>query len=238
LTAAAGRLSVLSRWQRAALRPDGTYDDWYRRTVDGKRRKEHRRLRARLAEEGSVELQELAPQASPEEFMTEFLTLEASGWKGRRGTAIACDKDLAKAFTTAGHDLHRSGKLRFWTLRCGGRAIASLYGVKEGDTLWLGKIAYDESYARFSPGVLLILDVTARIFADPSIRIADSCAIPDHPMIDHIWRDRIAMAVVVVAPLTIGPYRFAALAGIEMLRRRARGTLRDALSRFVGRRRS
>ncbi len=238
LIAAAGRLAILSRWQRAALRPSGDFEGWYQRNIDGKRRKEYRRLRARLAGEGPVTLQELAPGGNLQPFMAELLTLEAAGWKGRRGTAIACDPSLAAAFTAACEGLHCAGKLRFWSLRCGARTLASLYAVKEGDTLWLGKIAYDEEFARFSPGVLLILDVTARIFAEPAIRLADSCAIPGHPMIDHIWRDRIAMADIMVASPDIGAMRFAVLTTTERLRRGVRGAFRDALYRLAGRHRS
>ena len=30
-------------------------------------------------------------------------------------------------------------------------------------------------------------------------QFADSCATPDHPMIDHLWRDRLAMADLMIA---------------------------------------
>jgi hypothetical protein len=51
------------------------------------------------------------------------------------------------------------------------------------------KTAYDEDLARFSPGVLLQLENLALLDRD-DIALTDSCAAPDHPMIDHIWRDR------------------------------------------------
>ena len=51
------------------------------------------------------------------------------------------------------------------------------------------KTAYDEDYARFSPGVLLQRENLALLEQD-GFEWADSCASPDHPMIDHIWRER------------------------------------------------
>ena len=51
------------------------------------------------------------------------------------------------------------------------------------------KTAYDEELARFSPGVLLQLENLALLERE-DIALTDSCAAPDHPMIDHIWRDR------------------------------------------------
>jgi hypothetical protein len=48
------------------------------------------------------------------------------------------------------------------------------------------------SFARFSPGVLLQRDNLAML-NDPAIAMTDSCASADHPMIDHIWRERRAV---------------------------------------------
>ena len=53
------------------------------------------------------------------------------------------------------------------------------------------KIAYDEEYSLFSPGVLLELDNIYTLFnQQPQLLWMDSCADPDHPMIDHLWRER------------------------------------------------
>jgi hypothetical protein len=41
-----------------------------------------------------------------------------------------------------------------------------------------------------SPGVQLTLDITRAMCADGQIDSVDSTAIANHPMIDHIWRDR------------------------------------------------
>jgi len=56
------------------------------------------------------------------------------------------------------------------------------------------KIAYDENYARFSPGVQILLDVTQALLDDASLARADSCATADHPMIDRVWRERLPLA--------------------------------------------
>ena len=75
-----------------------------------------------------------------------------------------------------------------------GRAIAAIVTLRSGDAAWCWKIAYDEAFARYSPGVQLLLDVTEALLADPRIARADSCATPDHPMIDHIWRERLSLS--------------------------------------------
>ena len=65
------------------------------------------------------------------------------------------------------------------------------------------------TYAKYSPGVLLVLYATERLFAESGITFVDSCAIPGHPMIENIWRDRIKVADVMIAPNSIGVKRFA-----------------------------
>ncbi len=59
-------------------------------------------------------------------------------------------------------------------------------------------MAYDEGMARFSPGLQAMTEVTAALLADETIEFVDSCAVPDHPLMDHLWRDRLAMADVMI----------------------------------------
>jgi hypothetical protein len=59
-------------------------------------------------------------------------------------------------------------------------------------------MAHDEALNRFSPGQLLILEATRTLFEDEQILFADSCAIPDHPMIDHLWKDRLEVRDVLI----------------------------------------
>lgn len=238
LMQAAGRHAVVDRWQRAALRVEGTYAAWADAALGAKRRKEFRRLKNRLAEQGVLTVSSLAPGDDVGPFAEALLQVEGSGWKGQRGTAIATQPDLAPAFHSVCANLHAAGALRFWQIGLDGRAIASLYAIVEGDRAWLGKIGYDEAYAKYSPGVLLILEATERLFAEPGLKLVDSCAIPDHPMIDHLWRDRIAIADVLAAGAGVSAARFAASLAAEKLRRRARGVARDAYYRLRGLRRS
>ncbi len=70
--------------------------------------------------------------------------------------------------------------------------------LRAGDTAFLWKIAYREAAARFSPGVQLVLHLTEAQLGDETLAATDSCAVPRHPMIDRLWRDRMDLADVVV----------------------------------------
>ena len=238
LAAAAPRLAILDRWKRAALRPTGTFENWFDGNFEKKRHKEYRRLRTRLSEQGRLESLSLKPGEDVGPWVQRLLDLEAAGWKGKRGTALKTTAPIAAAFAEAARDLHRAGKLRFWSLALDGRTIATMFAIAEGRSAWLGKITYDEAFAKFSPGVLLILDATESLFNEGGINLVDSCAIPGHPMIDNIWRDRVAMADVMVASADVGQARFALTVAAERLRRAARTAARDLFYTLTRRHRS
>ncbi len=230
--------AVLDTWQRAALRPSGTYDAWLDSNIGPKRRKEYRRLTNRLSELGRFEISSLAAGRDSLPWAVELLALEAAGWKGRRGTALAMTHQAESAFIEACKLLGAAGKLRFWKLALNGKPIAIMHAVVEGDRAWLHKIAYDEAYAKFSPGVLLVLYATEKLFAETGLVLVDSCAIPGHPMIEHIWRDRLQVANVMVAPKSIGQQRFAATVTSEKLYGNVRSFVRDAYYFLKGKKRS
>jgi CelD/BcsL family acetyltransferase involved in cellulose biosynthesis len=232
------QFAVLNRWQRAVIRPKGTFADWFELNFDRKRRKEYRRLSNRLAELGTYETLTLQSTDDIRPWIADLVALEASGWKGKRGTAIAGSQDLQSAFSDACKLLAASGKLRFWKLVIDGKPIACAYAIVEGDQAWLVKIAYDESFAKYSPGVLLVLHATQQLFAEPGLKLIDSCAIPGHPMIENIWRDRIEMVDVLVAPKSISATRFALTVKAENLRRAVRESLRDIYYSLKGKKRS
>jgi CelD/BcsL family acetyltransferase involved in cellulose biosynthesis len=234
----AAQFETIESWQRAALKPSGKYQDWFEATFDQKRRKEFKRLRARLAEAGTLELLTLKKGDNPKLFVKDLLALEAAGWKGKKGTAISAMPRLTNALYEAAIDLHAAGKLRFWSLKFNGQSIASLFAIVEGEQAWLGKIAYDENFAKYSPGVMVILDCTESFFAEKKIKLVDSSAIPNHPMIDRIWRDRIAMTSVIVAPSSISTNRFKFVVKMLKLRLDLRSKLRNIYHKIKGTKRS
>jgi hypothetical protein len=71
-----------------------------------------------------------------------------------------------------------------------GRPIALKCNLLAGDGSFAFKIAYDETLARYSPGVLLELFNIDYLHCRSEIRWMDSCAVPGHPMIERLWLDR------------------------------------------------
>ena len=100
-----------------------------------------------------------------------------------------------------------------------GRPIAAAITLRSGPHAWFWKIAYDEAFARASPGVQLTLDLTRQMLADQSLAHTDSCATAGHPMIDHLWRERLTLCDLLIAPSAASLAQFRVARQLESLRR-------------------
>jgi CelD/BcsL family acetyltransferase involved in cellulose biosynthesis len=192
------RPQVLQSYQRAELDATRDADDLLRDGLGAKKLKELRRLRHRLAEHGAVHF-DLA--RSPDNVATAvetFLTLEASGWKGARGTALAQNDGDASFIRRATVALAATGQCEIVTLRAGDTPVAAGIVLRHQDRAFYFKLGVDERFSKFSPGVQLTLDLTRHLCADPAIATADSTASADHPMINPIWRGRLAIGDVLI----------------------------------------
>jgi hypothetical protein len=223
------RSSAFGHHRRALLAPGDDRARYIERAVGAKKRKELRRQRHRLAEAGALTIDVATHASAIGDALSDFLRLEARGWKGRAGTAAAENETVRRFIASAVAALAGEGKARIDRLRVGGSAVAAVVTLRSGATAWTWKIAYDETFARASPGVLLMLDLTEALLADESIARADSCATAGHPMIDHLWRERLLLCdhLVAVRP---APIAFALACRLEGLRRTAIAaakTLRD-----------
>ena len=151
--------------------------------------------------------------------LSDYLTLEASGWKGRAGTAAGQHAGVRTFMTNALEALAAEGHARIDRLMQHGRPIAATITLRSGSSAWFWKIAYEEDVARHSPGVQLTLDVTEQLLAQPDILRVDSCATADHPMIDHLWRERLALTDLLIAPSAQTLAQFRIARHLETLRR-------------------
>lgn len=196
-------------WTRAFLRPraGASGEDYLKDSMTGKRRKEFRRKEHRLADEGLVQYTQLEretegethPGAALESYLADFLRLEASGWKGEAGSAFSCEASHQQFFRTIATEAHARGRLILSTLRVNGDAIAAKCDFRAGTGAFAFKIGFDEKWSRFSPGVLLELEIVRRLHNQSAVRWMDSCAVRDHPMINRLWQERRTLQTLVIA---------------------------------------
>jgi len=186
-------LNERDTWERALLKADTSGEDYVAAHQRKKKRKEYSRLRRRLEDLGKLEFTALLPGESHglSDWINDFLRLEEKGWKGRALTAMSCangERDFAENLI---RNAAQQGQLMMLKLRLDGQTIAiklNLTSATHGS--YALKIAYNEAYATYSPGVLLELENIYRTLDNTHLEWMDSCAIPNHPMIDHLWSER------------------------------------------------
>ncbi|MHC2274003.1 CelD/BcsL family acetyltransferase involved in cellulose biosynthesis [Bradyrhizobium diazoefficiens] len=220
---------VLSSYIRASLDATQDGETLLREALGARKLKELRRQRHRLEEHGPVvfEVARRPDEIGPA--LETFLQLEASGWKGKRGTALIQHAADATFIRRAVPALAETAQCEIVMLRAGTIPVAAGIVLRHQDRAFFFKLGIDERFARYSPGVQLTLDLTRRLCADPAIASADSTASADHPMINPIWRGRFAIGDVLI-PLRrndpVVPLVHAALVGLNAAHEAARRVVR------------
>jgi len=130
--------------------------------------------------------------------MEEFLLLEASGWKGKKRSAMLSDRLRAAFAREAVNNLAEIDAARIHTIDLDGQAIASMIVLIMNGEAYTWKTAFNEELSRFSPGKLLVAQLTDWHLDDANIVRTDSCAIPDHPIMSRLWKEREAMGTLII----------------------------------------
>ncbi|MGD0148953.1 MAG: GNAT family N-acetyltransferase [Xanthobacteraceae bacterium] len=205
--------------QRAQLVPDGDRLFYVERTVGQHKHKELRRYVRRLGDIGALLFTTATEPETVAGAIADFFKLETRGWKGKAGTAASLHDDIRNFITAAVNGLAAEGKVAINRIFIDGSAIAVTIMLRSADTAWFWKIVYDEKFAHYSPGVVLTFAVTEDLVEDTTLVRTDSCAVADHPMIDHIWRERLTLCdrLIAVRPLA----SFSTIRRLEMLRNAA-----------------
>ena len=169
------------------------------------RHKELRRSGRRLADWGALLFTVASEPSDVAAALTDFFALEASGWKGKAGTAAAYDDDVRGFIATALGALAAAGQVAVNRLLLDGRAIAATITLFSGGSAWFWKTAYDERLARYAPGMLLAAALTEQLADDPAVARSDSVAAPGSSALDHLWRERLALCDRLVAVRPTAP---------------------------------
>jgi CelD/BcsL family acetyltransferase involved in cellulose biosynthesis len=176
-----------TRWKYSFLDVQGDYDRYF--TGLGSMRRSLRISRERLEKHGTVSVEMRRGMAASEEFLVEFLALEASGWKGSMGTAILKNPDLVTFYTSLVRRFAAKGRLEWHAIRVEGRLVAAQLAVRCGASLMLPKYAYDEDFAECTPGHLLRGEVIKEAFSRPELVEFNPMSDANQHRLFHMPRD-------------------------------------------------
>jgi len=193
------------------------------------RLKELRRQRRALERQAPLRFETVIEPRAVSPALEAFLVLEAAGWKGGCGTALVQDAGRATFVRSLVRDLSHDGRVRIDQLFCGETLVASAISLTGSGQAAFWKIAYDERFARFSPGVLLTQELTRAFSERADLDMVDSCAIEGHPMIERLWASRLRLVDCLISTEAEGATGY----GVTLMRERVRRTVRARAKRIA-----
>ena len=118
----------------------------------------------KLNSEGRVSFDTI--ESNHEHALREFIELENSGWKGTNGSAIASNPTTRRFYELMCAGLSSRGLVRIYEMRFNEKLIASDLGFIMNGAFFSVKVAYDESFSRYSPGQLLNRHIIEDLWAN------------------------------------------------------------------------
>ena len=188
----------LDNFQRATLEAGSAFNEHMKRHVSPKRRKDLARNRRRLEELGNVEHQCHCFGEGLGRAVAAFLKIEASGWKGKRGTALACDDKTRKFAINAFTGGEDSSICRADVITLNDAPIAVSLITLVGRTGFAVKSCYDETYRSYGVGLLLEIEVIRSFLSGNWASRLDAATDGTH-VIDSLWPGRIEVADLILS---------------------------------------
>jgi len=152
------------------VRPQATFpyiplDDGWKEPesqLSSRRRSDFRRARRKAEKAGQITAEVICPTVDQlDGLLDQAFAVEAKSWKGRAGTALACNPAEAQFCRAYAKAACQQGILRIAFLRIDGQAVAMQIAMQQGGGYWLLKIGYDADFAHCSPGLILLREAIA-----------------------------------------------------------------------------
>lgn len=226
-------LSLIGRHPRNQFRPGaGQAGD-----MDRPARLERlRTLRDQGAARGRPEVVEAVEGQALRDAVEIFLALEASGERGRQGTAMMMQTRTGTFLRAATRGLGQGRHCRVLTLMQGESAVAAALLYESGASAWLVDLVHDETFTAYPADEFLALALTERQARQGRTLLSVQCAPGPQPQLDRLWPEQATVADILVNPArerqpAQTPAMLAGRAGISLA-----GRARRYLRRLVARR--
>ncbi|PYO99664.1 MAG: hypothetical protein DMD60_01205 [Gemmatimonadetes bacterium] len=192
-------------------------------TADLPNKRNLRRAERRLGELGEVRFDVVTTGTQLKQALDVFYRLEASGWKGRGGTAVT-QRERVKRFYDGLVD-----RAAVWIpilTVCGDPVAAYLLRVS-GPNIFALKTGYDQTYSKYAPGLLLTSRVI-RFGLEHGMEMLDLMADNSRWKADWAREVRPHYELLLFAPTPAGRYAYWVRYGVREQAKRLPGAVRLA----------
>ncbi|ATB32625.1 GNAT family N-acetyltransferase [Melittangium boletus] len=130
-----------------------SFDDFLKRTS---RRDNYLRRKKWLEKQEGYRIEKTEAPGALAAPLTDFFRLHASRWESDGGSQGIRGRGVEAFHRDATQLLAERGRLRFYTMKVGGQAVASVYGIVHGDTFIYFQSGYDPAWRNRSVGLVLV----------------------------------------------------------------------------------
>lgn len=187
------------RYVRPQLNRAQSAEGYFSLTVSKRHQKDLEKKERKLRQFGPLEYVHAASLEEAQHLIDTFIALEASGWKGKQGVALASVPAEAGFFREAMSNAWRLGRLEVLGLRLGENIIALKVNLPCPGGSFAYMITFDEAYSVYSPGLLLEIENVRRIHADTRVAWMDSCADSRSPIFNRVWAEKRVIETLLVS---------------------------------------
>jgi CelD/BcsL family acetyltransferase involved in cellulose biosynthesis len=135
------------------LTPGEPFDDFLRRTA---RRDNYLRRRKWLEKQEGYRVERTEAPGALAAPLADFFRLHAARWEGDGGSQGIKGSGVESFHRDATQLLAERGRLRLYTMKVGGRAVASVYAILHRDTFLYFQSGYDPEWRSKSVGLVLV----------------------------------------------------------------------------------
>jgi len=213
---------VLDGYARPVLRRAKDGETYIDEVISSKERQELRRRERRLKEQGKLSYVALKPGDDIGRWIDEFLRLEAAGWKGREGSAMACSEANRRFALEVFTEAHRRGRLEMVGVDLDGKPLGRCTGFIAGEGSYAFKPAYDEAFAKFSPGIIAEVARIRNLHQLPGVQWMDSFTDANNSVMSRLWKDRLTVQTLGFGTGKAGALALAALPFLRWAKQQGR----------------
>lgn len=206
-------------YERAFFRRARDADTYLTTVVSRKEGQEVRRRERRLAESGAVAHLTLRAGDSIERWLDELMQLEAGGWKGKQGSALASTEANRRFAAEIYREGFRRGRLHMVGVDLDGKPLARCSSILAGNGGYAFKTAYDEDFARFSPGIIAEVDRIRALHDVPDLQWMDSFTGAGNVVLNRLWNERVKIQGLRFATGPLGRLALGARSAVRLAKR-------------------
>ncbi len=191
-------------YQRPVLRRQASYDA-HLATLSSSNRKRAKQLFSKLTSNGSVAVSVHLNASDRTSLSERFMAMEMSGWKGQAGTALGSTVANRAFFHDLMSSVNDDLRVFFIEITLDGKPLAMTSNFIVNDRFYAFKVASDDAYSKFSPGIAVEYATVEKLYEHTSFTHGDSGA-GGNSYVQAIWGDSDAMMALYVPRANVAGY--------------------------------